>query len=312
MTAQVLGSILVGLAVSAVLFLPLLVWQYRRFGRFDGLRMLWTTAGFIYATAIVAFTVFPLPDFTPGYCAAYGTEPLLDPLRFPRELIELVQTKGPMAIASDWLVWEFTLNMALFVPFGLILRRVLEWPRAAVLLAALATSILIELTQYTGNWGLAPCPYRFADTTDLFTNTLGALIGIGLEATIPRLLSTKAHLRAQKDLARPVTRRRRYLGMLLDAWYLTLAAILGATIASGLYALGTTSPGQSLTPEQMLAMQEASSSAPGSPPWRSSWLPRYSAPEPHSGNAPSTSPPPHATTHAGERSCVLWSSRARS
>ena len=35
--------------------MPLLVWQYRRYGRFDALRMLWTTAGFIYATAIVAF-----------------------------------------------------------------------------------------------------------------------------------------------------------------------------------------------------------------------------------------------------------------
>lgn len=33
MTAQFFGSILVGLIVSALLFLPLLVWQYRRYGR---------------------------------------------------------------------------------------------------------------------------------------------------------------------------------------------------------------------------------------------------------------------------------------
>lgn len=47
MIAQFFGSILVGLIVSALLFLPLLVWQYRRYGRFDALRMPWTTAGFV-------------------------------------------------------------------------------------------------------------------------------------------------------------------------------------------------------------------------------------------------------------------------
>lgn len=257
MTAQVFGSILVGLVVSAVLFLPLLLWQYRRYGRFDALRMLWTIAGFIYATAIVAFTVFPLPDFTPGYCAAHATEPLFDPLRFPRELIDLIQTQGAMAVVSDWLVWEFTLNMVLFIPFGMIVRRVLEWPRGAVLAAALGTSVLIELTQLTGNWGLAPCPYRFADTTDLITNTTGAVIGIGLEKVTPRLLSTKAHLLARRDRARPVTRGRRFLGMLLDAWYLVLVAVLGGTVGSTIYAFTQGGPGQALTPDQMLDLQEA-------------------------------------------------------
>ncbi len=257
MTAQVFGSILVGLAVSAVLFLPLLVWQYRRYGRFDALRMLWTTAGFIYATAIVAFTVFPLPEFTPGYCAAHATEPLFDPLRFPRELIALVQTQGPMAVISDWLVWEFTLNMVLFIPFGMIVRRVFEWPRGAILAAALGTSLLIELTQLTGNWGLAPCPYRFADTTDLITNTTGAVIGIALEKVTPRLLSTKSHLLARRDHARPVTRRRRLLGMLLDSWFLLLAAVLGGTIGSTVYAVTHGGPGQPLTPEQFLALEQA-------------------------------------------------------
>ncbi|MEX3510940.1 VanZ family protein [Kocuria carniphila] len=255
MKSQVLGSILVGLAVSAVLFLPLVVWQYRRYGRFDGLRMLWTAAGFVYASAIAAFTVFPLPDFTPGYCAAHATTPLLDPLRFPNDLIAHADQNGVGSLLSDWLVWEFALNMVLFIPFGLIVRRVLEWPRALVLAAAFATSLLIELTQLTGNWGLAPCSYRFADVTDLFTNTTGAIIGIGLEKITPRLLSNKAHLLSQRDRARPVTRGRRLLGMLLDAWYLTLAAIIGGTITSTLYALGHGGTGQELSPTQLLVLE---------------------------------------------------------
>lgn len=255
MRSQVLGSILVGLVVSAVLFLPLVVWQYRRYGRFDALRMLWTAAGFIYASAIVAFTVFPLPEFTPGYCTTRATMPLLDPLRFPKELIDLVRAEGVGSLMSDWLVWEFALNMVLFIPFGLIVRRVFEWPRSVVLAAAFGTSLLIELTQFTGNWGLAPCSYRFADVTDLFTNTTGAIIGIGLERITPRLLSNKAHLLAQRARARPVTRGRRLLGMLLDAWYLSLAAVIGGTIASTLYAIGHGGTGQELTPSQLLELE---------------------------------------------------------
>lgn len=79
MRAQVFASVIVGLAVSSALFLPLVLWQFRRYGRFDGLRILWTAAGFTYATGLVAFTVFPLPRFEPGYCADHATEPLLDP-----------------------------------------------------------------------------------------------------------------------------------------------------------------------------------------------------------------------------------------
>lgn len=257
MTTQILGSILVGLIVSAALFLPHLVWQYRCYGRFDGLRMLWTTAGFIYATAIVAFTVFPLPEFTADYCAAHSTRPLIDPLRLPRELVDLVRSQGPRAVLSDGLVWEFGLNIVLFIPFGLIVRRVMEWPRAAVFTAALSTSMLIELTQLTGNWGLAPCSYRFADTTDLITNTAGAVIGIGLEALTPRFLSTKAHLLARRDRARPVTRGRRVLGMVLDAWFLILAGVVGGTLGSTLYTLTQGGHGDPLTADQYLALERA-------------------------------------------------------
>lgn len=255
MRAQVFASVIVGLAVSSALFLPLVLWQFRRYGRFDGLRILWTAAGFTYATGLVAFTVFPLPRFEPGYCADHATEPLLDPLRFPREVLEVLQTRGPAALAGDWVIWEFALNIVLFIPFGLIVRRVLEWPRPAVFGAALAVSVLIELTQATGNWGLAPCPYRFADTTDLFTNSAGALIGIGLERLTPRLLSTKAHLLAQRDKARPVTRGRRLLGMVLDAWYLTMSAVVGGSVAAAIYTALNRTPDGVLTPAQLLELE---------------------------------------------------------
>lgn len=254
MKAQIAGSFGIGLAVAAVLFLPLVLWQYRRFGRFDLLRMLWTAAGFVYAAGLVAFTIFPLPDFSGDFCATSATHPLWDPLRFPREALEVLRDKGAVALAGDFLVWEFAMNMVLFIPFGLMVRRVLEWPRGLVLVAGLGLSILIELTQMTGNWYLAPCPYRFADTTDLVTNTTGTAIGILLEALTPRLLSSKTHLLAQRDRARPVTAMRRLLGMALDGWYLIGAALSGGTLGSVGYTAAYRGHGE-LTETQMFALE---------------------------------------------------------
>lgn len=255
MSSQVVGSVFIGLVVTAVLFLPLVVWHYRRYGRFDASRMLWTSAGFIYASAIVAFTVFPLPEFTPGFCATEHTSPQLDPLRFPTELASLVADAGPGTLLTDWLVWEFALNIVLFIPFGVIVRRVFEWPRGIVFFAAFGTSLLIETTQATGNWGLMPCPYRLADVTDLFTNSTGAAVGIVLEKITPRLLSRKSHLVSQREQARPVTRGRRILGTLLDTWYLSLAVIAGGTAVFATYTISHGGPTAQLTSEQLLDLE---------------------------------------------------------
>ena len=49
-----------------------------------------------------------------------------------------------------------------------------------------AVSLFIELTQFTGVWGIYPCAYRVFDVDDLVTNTLGALAGSLLSLAVPR------------------------------------------------------------------------------------------------------------------------------
>jgi glycopeptide antibiotics resistance protein len=43
--------------------------------------------------------------------------------------------------------------------------------------ATLATSLAIELTQLIGVWGLFPCAHRLFDVDDLLLNTAGATLG---------------------------------------------------------------------------------------------------------------------------------------
>src|SRR5699024_2099139 len=67
-------------------------------------------------------------------------------------------------------VLQVAMNMALFLPLGLILRGVFRLDTTTSLAMAVLLSALIEVTQYTGAWGLYPCGVRIADIEDLIAN----------------------------------------------------------------------------------------------------------------------------------------------
>jgi VanZ family protein len=75
-------------------------------------------------------------------------------------------------------VLEFLANVALFVPLGLLLSA--GWPRLpgwVVILIGFATTVTIECVQ----WGI---PSRFPAISDIVSNTLGTMIGVGLTAVV--------------------------------------------------------------------------------------------------------------------------------
>lgn len=48
------------------------------------------------------------------------------------------------------------------------------------MMLTLGLSLVFELTQLSGLFGLYPRPYRLADVDDLMTNTLGGMVGYWL------------------------------------------------------------------------------------------------------------------------------------
>jgi glycopeptide antibiotics resistance protein len=79
----------------------------------------------------------------------------------------------PVVVDGPGSAFDAILNVFVFVPPGLLLAT-LGWRVLAVLAAALATSLAIELVQYATDWG------RTADVNDLITNVAGAGIGWAL------------------------------------------------------------------------------------------------------------------------------------
>jgi glycopeptide antibiotics resistance protein len=78
-------------------------------------------------------------------------------------------------IALTYSAAELLANIALFVPFGILVS--LLWPRRpawVVVALGLATSAAIELTQ------LLFLPHRVSDVRDLVANTLGTAIGVAV------------------------------------------------------------------------------------------------------------------------------------
>lgn len=232
MLDQAVTSLLVGGSISAAMFLPVLIWQYRRYGAFLPGRTLWTVVTFVYTTALITYTLFPLPDMSGDYCATHPRVYVLDPTIYFREMAARLAGLPLTEVLLSWDMLQMVFNVALFVPLGVILSDFLVIKARWGIPLGLGVSLLVEATQFTGNWGLVECAYRVADVNDLMTNTLGTAVGYLIALLIPRFIARPEYLRKRRNQARPVTVARRWTGMLLDVVYYGTTWMVAMTIVS--------------------------------------------------------------------------------
>lgn len=213
---------MLGSIVLVVFYAPLLMLQSRRFGQLTWRRSIADVMFAIYLAALVAYTLLPLPDL--DWCADHeGTHLLLRPFHS----IDDILTAGS---ARTTAVLQVVFNVVLFVPLGAFLRRHVGISVAKSTFVGLLTSVLIECTQATGIWGIYDCSYRWADIDDVLTNTTGALIGALLAPLFLGWLTPPAQEARIRRQPRPVTRSRRFLGMLIDfGLYLLVSSMLVIT-----------------------------------------------------------------------------------
>lgn len=230
-TWQIPFSLLVGLGGFLAVLLPVLVIQYSRYGRLSPARLLGTAALSVYAVALVAYTLLPLPD---GSTCVGRSGAILQPVPLATltDIADLAATHGPTSSIALFAAAQPVLNVVLFVPLGVLVRAMAGRGITVATLTGLAVSVLVETTQYTGVFGLVGCAYRVADVDDLLTNTAGALLGALLAPVVAGWIPGPAALAALPP--RPVTRPRRLLGMALDA--MLLSAAPGLLFTSGMLA----------------------------------------------------------------------------
>ena len=156
----------------------------------------------LYLAGLLIFTLLPLPSDPVAACAAIIHWDNFTP--FGSFVAVADQFRDGESLRGTLYALSILLNIALFVPLGALAettwrirrmrrapegapadgsrlarsiphRRVLAWVAIGC-----AVSCLIELTQYTGLFGVVPCTYRVVDIDDVIMNTLGTYAGVRL------------------------------------------------------------------------------------------------------------------------------------
>ena len=173
-----------------LLLAPWINRQYRSYGRLAGWPAFISAATALYVCALVAFTMFPLPDETPTFCVDRARRDYWQttPFESLNDVSAVFEQSGLAATLTSPVLLQVVFNVIFFVPLGFFLAH--RWRRGILFstLMGLLVSLAIESTQGTGVWGIYACPYRLADVDDLMTNTLGATLGWVLGRLLTPLL----------------------------------------------------------------------------------------------------------------------------
>ncbi|MEE1650777.1 VanZ family protein [Brachybacterium sp. J144] len=188
-----------GLGVFAVALLPACWLQRRRFGRIRPDRLLAIAVICVYTMTLAGLTIAPAYDVALTCRSRTGGALRADPFHTLREVLALRRAGGSWwAVATSFPVVQVALNTALFVPLGMILRGVFRLDATASVAIGLMLSALIEVTQFTGAFGIYPCGVRIADIEDLLANWLGAFVGV-LLVPLARRLRVPLFVHADED-----------------------------------------------------------------------------------------------------------------
>ena len=162
-------------ALSIIGFIAMRL-RAKKTGRVHGVRQYLLTASFaLFLASILSLTLTPIG----------GANSVTNPeLYYPRFYVgwswqqawELTAGMGLNRFATTVYAQLF-FNVAMFIPLGFFTAGCLRWGLRATALSGFALSSFIELSQLTGNWGLAGFTYRTFDVDDIVNNTAGAVLG---------------------------------------------------------------------------------------------------------------------------------------
>lgn len=235
--------------IVALLFtLPFLVVQYRRHGYVNKMRAFVLYLFLLYLMNALFLVMLPLPASRHNLPLSDGALQLI-PFHFIQDIVkETAIVQGEPStywrVLKERAFLQVIFNVALTVPFGMLIRYYFRSGPITSLILSFLLSLLIEVTQLTGIYGIYDHPYRVFDVDDLMTNTLGGMIGFLLAVWMSRYLPRIEHLDRGVDLAtKRVTYTRRGLALFFDylLWGILMTVIyrLGITeayfVSTGLY-----------------------------------------------------------------------------
>lgn len=176
-------SVLLFPLVGLLVFVPLRIAHQRRFGELHEYRAFVSYLGVFAVVTAMLLTILPLPKDTQPVCI--WTERLARNQFIPlNSFVDIFRYESRRhlgwslaGLVANKSLLQIVLNTLLLFPVGFIFRALYRESLLTTSLVAFLFSLFLEVTQLTGIWGLANCPYRIFDVDDLLTNTAGAAMG---------------------------------------------------------------------------------------------------------------------------------------
>ncbi|MDO5749634.1 MAG: VanZ family protein [Rothia sp. (in: high G+C Gram-positive bacteria)] len=154
-----------------------MVYRGRRLNHRVGFKHYLLSGAFaLFLASILAFTLTPI-DVQSDYCTSGLYYPRFGLGWSWQEAWEQSSSAGFPQVFLTRNFAQLFFNIALFIPLGFFTAGCLKWDLLKTAIAGFTLSAFIELSQLTGNWGIAGCAYRTFDVDDLLNNTLGAVVG---------------------------------------------------------------------------------------------------------------------------------------
>lgn len=230
-------SIIVFPIVAAIILLPYLIFQYRKYGSVVLFKAIVTYA-FIYYLITALFLVM-LPLYSRTFVSNMKTPYYdLEVFGFMRRLSERnllnISTKSDIfRLVSNSIFLEAFFNVMLTVPLGVFLRYYFKRQWWEVILLSFSLSLFFELSQLSGLYGFYSRPHRLFQIDDLILNTTGGLIGYLITPILVFMFPSRDRLdEISENRSTRVGPLRRLSALVIDG---TIIMIFGVSLFKYLY-----------------------------------------------------------------------------
>lgn len=172
-------SLIVFIVTSALLTMPIVIYQYRKNGFFNLKKIIVIYSFIFYIQTVFLLVILPLPSLPQKIDPNYNIWKHINfvPFSFVEDILNKAKPLSITSIIRSNDFYTTAFNVLMTIPLGYYFRGLFHFSFKKAVLLGFLISLFFEITQLTGLFFIYPQPYRYFEVNDLITNTFGTAFG---------------------------------------------------------------------------------------------------------------------------------------